>query len=258
MTQQADKMFDLTGKVALVTGASRGIGESIARTLAAHGAHVIVSSRKPEDCEKVVAAIKSAGGKAEARGCHIGDMDQVHSIFRDIEAAHGRLDILVNNAATNPYFGPILDTDLGAFQKVVDVNIRGYFFMSAQGAKLMAKNGGGAIVNVASIGGIVPGAFMGIYSISKAAVISMTKAFAQELGAQKIRVNALCPGLTATKFAGALVTNDKIRGEAEKRIALHRVAQPDEMAGAVLYLCSPAASYTTGTAMVVDGGMLIG
>jgi len=258
MTTDAKKMFDLTGQIALVTGASRGIGEAIARALAAHGAHVIISSRKAEDCEKVVAAIRAAGGKAEARACHIGDMDQVHGIFRDIEQAHGRLDILVNNAATNPYFGPILDTDLGAFQKVVDVNIRGYFFMSTQGARLMAKGGGGAIVNVASIGGIVPGQFMGIYSISKAAVISMTKAFAQELGAKKIRVNALCPGLTATKFAGALVKNDQIRGEAEKRIALHRVAQPDEMAGAVLYLCSPAASYTTGTAMIVDGGMLIG
>ena len=182
----------------------------------------------------------------------------VAGIFRDVAAAHGRLDILVNNAATNPYFGPILGTDLGAFQKVIDVNIRGYFFMSVEGAKLMAKGGGGAIVNVASIGGIVPGQFMGIYSISKAAVISMTKAFAQELGAKKIRVNALCPGLTATKFAGALVQNDQIRGEAEKRIALHRVAQPDEMAGAVLYLVSPAAGYTTGTALIVDGGMLIG
>jgi NAD(P)-dependent dehydrogenase (short-subunit alcohol dehydrogenase family) len=256
MTVEPKKFFDLTGKVALVTGASRGIGESIAKALAAHGAHVIVSSRKAEDCDKVVAGIKAAGGKAETRACHIGDMDQIHALMRDIGAAHGRLDILVNNAAANPYFGPILNTDLAAFNKTLDVNIRGYFFMSVEGAKLM-KNGG-AIVNVASIGGIVPGQFMGIYSITKAAVISMTKAFAQELGAKNIRVNALCPGLTATRFAGALVKNDAIRGEAEKRIALHRVAQPDEMAGAVLYLVSPAASYTTGTAMIVDGGMLIG
>jgi NAD(P)-dependent dehydrogenase (short-subunit alcohol dehydrogenase family) len=257
MTAAAKPMFDLTGKIALVTGASRGIGESIARALAAHGAHVIVSSRKAEDCEKVAESIRAAGGKAEVRACHIGDMDQIHGLMRDIGQAHGRLDILVNNAAANPYFGPILNTDLGAFNKTIDVNIRGYFFMSIEGAKLMAK-GGGAIVNVASVGGIVPGQFMGIYSITKAAVISMTKAFAQELGAKNIRVNALCPGLTATKFAGALVKNDQIRGEAEKRIALHRVAQPDEMAGAVLYLVSPAASYTTGTAMIVDGGMLIG
>jgi NAD(P)-dependent dehydrogenase (short-subunit alcohol dehydrogenase family) len=258
MTAEPKKMFDLAGKVALVTGASRGIGEAIAKALAAHGARVVVSSRKAADCEKVVAAIAVAGGSAEARACHVGDMDQIHALVRDIEQAHGRLDILVNNAATNPYFGPILETDLGAFQKTVDVNIRGYFFMSVAAGKLMAKGGGGAIVNVASIGGIVPGQYMGIYSITKAAVISMTKAFAQELGARNIRVNALCPGLTATKFAGALVTNEQIRREAEKRIALHRVAQPEEMAGAVLYLVSPAASYTTGTAMIVDGGMLIG
>jgi len=256
MSGEPKKMFDLSGKIALVTGASRGIGEAIARTLAAHGAHVIVSSRKAEDCETVAAAIRAAGGKAEVRACHIGDMDQVHGLMRDIAQAHGRLDILVNNAAANPYFGPILNTDVGAFNKTVDVNIRGYFFMSIEGAKLMKD--GGAIVNVASIGGIVPGHGMGIYSVTKAAVISMTKAFAQELGAQNIRVNALCPGLTATRFAGALVKNDQIRGEAEKRIPLHRVAQPDEMAGAVLYLVSPAASYTTGTALVADGGMLIG
>jgi NAD(P)-dependent dehydrogenase (short-subunit alcohol dehydrogenase family) len=252
------KMFDLTGKVALVTGASRGIGESVAKTLAAYGAHVICSSRKLDGCEKVAAEIRAAGGKAEAIACHIGEMEQIGAIFATIAKNHGRLDILINNAATNPHFGPIVDTDLAAFQKTVDVNIRGYFFMSVQAGKLMSKSGGGSIVNVASIGGIVPGAFMGIYSITKAAVISMTKAFAQELGAKKIRVNALCPGLTATKFAGALVKNDQIRKEAEKRISLHRVAQPDEMAGAVLYLCSPAASYTTGTAMIVDGGMLIG
>jgi NAD(P)-dependent dehydrogenase (short-subunit alcohol dehydrogenase family) len=253
-----EKMFDLSGKIALVTGASRGIGESIAKTLAAHGAHVIVSSRKPEDCERVADEIRKAGGKAEVRGCHIGELEHIKRIFAEIEQAHGRLDILVNNAATNPFFGSILDTDVTAFQKTVDVNIRGYFFMSVHAAKLMAKQGGGCIVNVASVAGIVPGAFMGIYSITKAAVISMTKAFAQELGAKKIRVNALLPGLTVTKFAGALVQNEQIRKQAEKTIALHRVAQPDEMAGAVLYLCSPAASYTTGLEMIVDGGMLVG
>jgi NAD(P)-dependent dehydrogenase (short-subunit alcohol dehydrogenase family) len=253
-----EKMFDLSGKIALVTGASRGIGEAIAKTLAAHGAHVIVSSRKAADCEKVAQEIRDAGGKAEVRACHIGELDAIKNIFAEIASAHGRLDILVNNAAANPYFGPILDTDVTAFQKTIDVNIRGYFFMSVQAGKLMAKQGGGCIVNVASVAGIVPGAYMGIYSITKAAVISMTKAFAQELGAKNIRVNALLPGLTATKFAGALVQNDQIRKEAEKQISLHRVAQPDEMAGAVLYLCSPAASYTTGLEMIVDGGMLIG
>jgi NAD(P)-dependent dehydrogenase (short-subunit alcohol dehydrogenase family) len=253
-----EKMFDLSGKIALVTGASRGIGESIAKALAANGAQVIVSSRKAADCERVAQEIRDAGGKADVIACHIGELEAIKNLWAEIDAKFDRIDILVNNAAANPYFGPILDTDVTAFQKTIDVNIRGYFYMSVEAGKRMAKSGGGAIVNVASIGGIVPGAFMGIYSITKAAVISMTKAFAQELGAKKIRVNALCPGLTATKFAGALVKNDQIRGEAEKRISLHRVAQPDEMAGAVLYLCSPAASYTTGTALIVDGGMLIG
>jgi NAD(P)-dependent dehydrogenase (short-subunit alcohol dehydrogenase family) len=249
-------LFDLSGKVALVTGASRGIGEAIAKTLAAHGAHVIVSSRKAEACEAVVAAIKAAGGKAEALACHIGEMAQIDKLFADIETLHGRLDILVNNAATNPHFGPICDTDLSAFQKTVDVNIRGYFFMSAQGAKLMAKNGGGSIVNVASVNGVTPGLNQGIYSITKAAVISMTKAFANECAAMGVRVNALLPGATDTKFASALFHNPVIMETALTRIPMKRIAEPAEMAGTVLYLVSNAASYTTGACINVDGGYL--
>ncbi|TXH06405.1 MAG: SDR family oxidoreductase [Nevskiaceae bacterium] len=256
MSLNPASMFDLTGKVALVTGASRGIGESIARTLAAAGAHVIVSSRKAADCEKVAEAIRAAGGKAEVRACHIGEMDQVQQVFADIAAAHGRLDILVNNAAANPYFGPIADTDLGAFQKTVDVNIRGYFFMCALGVKLMRKNGGGSIVNVASVNGVVPGDFQGIYSITKAAVISMTQAFAKECAGMGVRVNALLPGATDTKFAAALVKNEAILKQAMAHVPMRRVAAPDEMAGAVLYLVSPAASYTTGACLNVDGGYL--
>ena len=252
----ASKLFDLSGKIALVTGASRGIGESIAKTLAAHGAHVIVSSRKAADCERVAEAIRAAGGKAEVRACHIGEMDQVQNIFAEIEAAHGRLDILVNNAAANPYFGSILDTDLGAFQKTVDVNIRGYFFMCALGGKLMRKGGGGSIVNVASVNGVIPGDFQGIYSITKASVISMTKAFAKECAGMGIRVNALLPGATDTKFASALVKNEAILKQAMAHVPMRRVAAPDEMAGAVLYLVSPSASYTTGASLVVDGGYL--
>ncbi|MET0963940.1 MAG: SDR family oxidoreductase [Noviherbaspirillum sp.] len=248
--------FDLTGKIALVTGASRGIGEGIARLLAAQGAHVIVSSRKQDACETVAASIREAGGRAEAYACHIGEMAQIHKLFADLEARHGRLDILVNNAATNPHFGHITDTDLGAFQKTVDVNIRGYFFMSAAGAKLMAKNGGGSIVNVASVNGVTPGAQQGIYSITKAAVISMTKAFARECAPQKVRVNALLPGATDTKFASALFHNPVILEQALARIPMQRVAEPGEMAGAVLYLASDAASYTTGAALNVDGGYL--
>ncbi|WP_423709212.1 SDR family oxidoreductase [Undibacterium sp. WLX3042] len=250
-------MFDLSGKVALVTGASRGIGESIAKTLAARGAHVIVSSRKAEACEAVVAAILAAGGTAEARACHIGEMAQIDALFADITAAHGRLDILVNNAATNPHFGHITETDVGAFQKTVDVNIRGYFFMCSAGAKLMTKNGGGSIINVASVNGVIPGAMQGIYSITKAAVIAMTKSFAQECASMGVRVNALLPGATDTKFASALFHNPAILEKALTRIPMKRIAEPDEMAGTVLYLASNASSYTTGACINVDGGYLV-
>jgi len=251
------KLFDLTGKVALVTGASRGIGESIATLLAKQGAHVIVSSRKIDGCETVAAAIREAGGSAEAMACHVGEMDQIENIFNEIEAKHDRLDILVNNAATNPYFGHILDTDLGAYQKTVDVNVRGYFFMSIKGSKLMQKNGGGAIVNVASVNGVIPGDFQGIYSITKAAVISMTKAFAKECAPLNIRVNALLPGATDTKFASALVQNPAILEKAMEHVPMKRVAEPKEMAASVLYLVSDDASYTTGTCLNVDGGYLL-
>jgi NAD(P)-dependent dehydrogenase (short-subunit alcohol dehydrogenase family) len=251
-------LFDLSGKIALVTGASRGIGESIAKTLAAYGAHVIVSSRKVESCEAVVAAIRDAGGSAEAMACHIGEMAQIEAVFAAIGEKHGRLDILVNNAATNPYFGPIVDTDLSSFQKTLDVNIRGYFYSSVNGIKLMTKNGGGSIVNVASVNGVIPGDMQGIYSITKAAVISMTQAFAKECAQSGVRVNALLPGATDTKFAAALVHNPEVLNKMMPHVPMRRVAHPDEMAGAVLYLVSNASSYTTGTALNVDGGYLLG
>jgi NAD(P)-dependent dehydrogenase (short-subunit alcohol dehydrogenase family) len=254
----SSELFDLTDKVALVTGASRGIGESIAKLLAQHGAHVIVSSRKFDDCQTVVDEIVAAGGSAQALACHIGEIEQIDAIFAAIDQQHGKLDILVNNAAANPYFGHILETDLSAFQKTVDVNIRGYFFMSTQGAKLMKDSGGGSIVNVASINGVIPGDFQGIYSITKAAVISMTKAFAKECAQFNIRANALLPGGTDTKFASTLVNNPKILEQMLRHVPMKRVAQPDEMAGTVLYLASDASSYTTGTAINVDGGYLIG
>ena len=249
-------LFDMSGKVALITGASRGIGESIARTLAAYGAHVIVSSRKIDGCEAVASSIRDDGGSAEAYACHIGEMDQIEDIWKRIETKHGKLDVLVNNAAANPYFGPIEDTDLAAYHKTVDVNIRGYFFMCARGVQLMKKGGGGSIINVASVNGVNPGHYQGIYSVTKAAVISMTRSFAMELGQQKIRVNALLPGLTDTKFASALTSNEAIKKQAMAHIPMKRVADPDEMAGTVLYLASGASSYTTGTCINVDGGYL--
>lgn len=248
--------FDLTGKIAFVTGASRGIGEAIAHLLARQGAHVIVSSRKLDGCQAVADAINAEGGSAEALPCHIGEMEQIQNAFKQLREKHGKLDILVNNAATNPYFGHILDTDLTAYQKTVDVNIRGYFFMSIEGAKLMRGNGGGSIINVASVNGVIPGAMQGIYSITKAAVISMTKSFAKECAGMNIRINALLPGATDTKFASALIKNEGILKHALTHIPMNRVAVPAEMAGAVLYLASDAASYTTGTELVVDGGYL--
>ena len=232
----ATNLFDLTGKTALISGASRGIGEETARLLAEQGAH---------------------GGSAEGLACHVGNLDDIRAIFDHIKAAHGRLDICINNAATNPYFGHILDTDLGAFNKTVDVNIRGYFFMSIEAGKIMREQGGGVIVNTASIAGLQPGPMQGIYSITKAAVINMTKAFAKECGGLGIRCNALLPGLTKTKFAGALFTHDEIYQEAIKLIPMSRHAEPAEMAGTMLYLVSDASSYTNGECIVVDGGLTI-
>jgi len=250
------QLFDLDGKIAFVSGASRGIGEAIAHLLAQQGAEVIVASRKLDDCQTVADAIIAKGGKAVAMACHIGEMEQIKAVFEEIRQRFGRLDILVNNAATNPQFCNVLDTDLGAFQKTVDVNIRGYYFMSIEGGKLMKENGGGSIINVASINGVSPGEFQGIYSVTKAAVISMTKVFAKECAQFGIRCNALLPGLTDTRFASALTKNEAILNLALQRIPLKRVADPSEMAGAVLYLASDASSYTTGVALNVDGGFL--
>lgn len=253
----ATNLFDLTGKIALVTGASRGIGEEIAKLLAEQGAHVIVSSRKIEDCKIVAEEIIALGGRAEAFACHVGKMEDISSIFEHIRNKHGRLDILVNNAAANPYFGHVLDTDLAAYNKTVEVNIRGYFFMSIEAGKLMKSQGGGAIVNTASVNGLQPGDKQGIYSITKAAVINMTKTFAKECGPLGIRVNALVPGFTKTKFAGALFNDTELYEKLMADIPLRRHAEPREMAGTVLYLVSDAASYTNGECIVVDGGYTI-
>lgn len=250
------QLFNLDGKIAFVSGASRGIGEAIARLLAQQGAHVIVSSRRLEGCQPVVDGIIAEGGKATAIACHIGEMEQITRTFTRIREEFGHIDILVNNAATNPQFCNVLDTDLSAFQKTVDVNIRGYFFMSVEAGKLMRDHGGGSIINVASINGVSPGVFQGVYSMTKAAVINMTKVFAKECAQYGIRCNALLPGLTDTKFASALVSNDAILKTALQQIPLKRVARPEEMAGAVLYLASDASTYTTGVSLNVDGGYL--
>jgi len=257
MSEKTNTLFDLSGKVALVTGASRGIGAEIAKLLSSQGAHVIVSSRKIDGCQAVVDQIISEGGNAEAIACHTGEIAQIESLFSVISETYGKLDILINNAAANPYFGHILDTPLGAYEKTVDVNLRGYFYMSVASGKLMKNSGGGSIVNVASVNGVIPGDMQGVYSITKAGVISMTKAFAKECAEMGIRVNAILPGFTDTKFASALIKNPEILNQLMTHIPMKRVAQPSEMAGTVLYLVSDAASYTTGTCINVDGGYLL-
>jgi NAD(P)-dependent dehydrogenase (short-subunit alcohol dehydrogenase family) len=218
---------------------------------------VIVSSRKLDDCQTVADSIAVDGGSAEALVCHVGDMADITNTFATIKETHGRLDILINNAAANPYFGHILDTDLAAYNKTVDVNVRGYFFMSVEAGKLMREQGGGAIVNTASVSGLQPGPMQGIYSITKAAVINMTKSFAKECAPLGIRCNAILPGLTKTRFASALFTHDEIYNEAIKTIPMGRHAEPAEMAGTVLYLVSDAASYTNGECIVIDGGLTL-
>lgn len=248
--------FDLTGRRAVVTGASRGIGEAVAKLLAAHGAEVIVSSRKMEGLEAVVADIAAAGGTARAIPCHIGSLEAMEALFAEVTADGKGLDILVNNAAANPHFGPIWETSPDAFAKTVDVNIRGYFVMSQMAARVMRERKRGSIINTASINGVTPGYWQGIYSVTKAAVISMTKAFAKELGPDGVRVNAVLPGLTETKFASALTQNEAMLNMVLPSIPLRRVADPEEIAPAFLYLASDASSYVTGMAMPIDGGIL--
>ncbi len=243
--------FSLEGKMALITGASRGIGEAIATTLAEYGAHCILVSRKTEGLEKVAAKIVAGGGKAEACACHMGDTDQIEGLLATVGEKFGRLDILINNAATNPYFGPMIDAQEPAWDKTFEVNLKGPFFMIQHAARLMKASGGGAIVNVSSVNAVTPMPYQGIYAITKAGLVSMTKSYAKELVGDNIRVNALLPGLTATKLAGVIAENEEVLNA----IPMKRAAQPTEMAAAVLYLVSDASSYTTGASIICDGGL---
>ncbi len=250
--------FDLSGKIALVNGASRGIGAAIARGLAQQGAHVICTSRRLEGVAGVAAAIGKAGGSAEALACHAGHMDEIEAAVNHVKNAHGRLDILINNAATNPYFGPAIDTPEAAFDKTIEVNLKGPFFFCAQAIPLMREGGGGAIVNVASINAVQPGLFQGVYSMTKAALVNMTKALAKENARAGIRVNALLPGFTDTRMTAVFKKDeDNLKTLLDENVPMNRMAEPEEMVGAVLYLVSDEASYTTGAQIVVDGGYLL-
>ncbi|MGV6852828.1 MAG: SDR family oxidoreductase [bacterium] len=248
--------FSLDGKVALITGASRGIGAAVAQLMTQFGAHVIVSSRSQESVQQVADSIQKKGGNATAIACHIGNKQAVTELMKQIKKDFGKLDILVNNAATNPYFGHILDTNDSAIRKTVEVNIEGYFQMSQLAGQLMREAGSGCIINTASVNGVRPGPMQGIYSITKAAVISMTQAFAKECAPLNIRVNAILPGLTETKFASALTKNKQMLNSILPMIPMHRVAQPEEIAPAFVFLASDAASYITGITLPVDGGIL--
>jgi len=249
-------MFDLSEKIALVSGASRGIGAAIARTLAEYGANVILTSRRIENLKDVESQINESGKKVSCFACHNGELQEIEDLFEKIQQTYGSLDILVNNAATNPYYGPVIDTEEKAWDKTISVNLKGPFFMSQRAAILMRENGGGAIVNVSSINGKIPMKYQGIYSITKGGLITMTRSFAKELGEDNIRVNAILPGLTDTKFASALTKNDELMKTVIPQIPLGRIAQPEEMSGMVLFLVSDAASYVTGSTFNVDGGIL--
>jgi NAD(P)-dependent dehydrogenase (short-subunit alcohol dehydrogenase family) len=251
-----EPLFDLSGRVALINGASRGIGAAIANLLAAHGAEVVVTSRKAAGVEAVAEAIRAAGGRATAMVCHAGAPEQLERTFAEVVARTGRLDILVNNAAANPYFGPILDSPLEAVDKTIEVNLRGYFYASMLAGRAMRERGRGVMVNVSSINAERPGQGQGIYSVTKAAIVAMTRAFARECAPHGIRVNAVLPGLTDTRFASALTRNESILQPLLTQIPLGRVAEPYEIAPAVLYLVSDAAAYVTGACLPVDGGFL--
>ncbi len=248
--------FDLTGKTALVSGASRGIGAAIAKGLARQGAAVVLCSRKQEAVDAVALEIAGEGGRALAAACHVGHPEQVDALFERVMKEFGRLDILVNNAATNPYFGPIIAAPDSAFDKTFEINCKGYFLMAQRAARIMARQESGTIVNIASVEGVRPSPMMGVYAMTKAAVIMMTKAMARELGGAGVRVNCVCPGLTETRFAKVLIETPEIHDQYVSGTPLGRHAQPEEIVGAVLYLVSDAASYTTGAVLPCDGGAL--
>lgn len=248
--------FDLNGRIALVTGASRGIGLATARLLAGHGATVVLSSRKQEALDEAAREIREQGGDAIGIAAHQGDGAALQALVDAVRERFGALHLLVNNAATNPHFGHVFDTPLSAIDKTLEVNVRGYFALSQIAGRLIRDSGGGAIVNVASINGIKPGYHQGIYSATKAAVINMTRAFARECGPMGIRVNAVLPGLTDTRFAAALTRNEQLLEQFLPQIPLGRVAQPEDIAPAILFLLSDAARYVTGATLVVDGGYL--
>jgi len=256
MSKQPD--FDLTRKVALITGASRGIGQAIAEAYAAAGAKVVLASRKQESLDEVAEIIRGNGGEALPIAAHTGDDEAVNELVAKATEAYGRIDIAVNNAATNPHFGPVMTADESHWDKILDVNVKGYFRVVKGCVPGMKARGGGKIINIASIAGLTPQPGMGVYCVSKAAVLMLTQVLAAELAADNIQVNAIAPGFIKTKFSAAIWGNPQINEAVMKQIPQGRMAEPEELTGMALYLASAASSFTTGATMLIDGGQFIG
>ncbi|MFN2138536.1 MAG: glucose 1-dehydrogenase [Candidatus Promineifilaceae bacterium] len=250
--------FSLADKVALITGASRGIGLAIARAFAMAGAAVVLASRKQEPLDAAASSIREAGGEALAVAAHTGDQAAVQALVEQAVGAYGGIDILVNNAATNPHFGPLLDAEESQWDKILDVNVKGYFRLVKACVPELRARGGGKVIQMASVAGLEPQPMMGVYSVSKAAVIMLTQALAAELAVDNIQVNAIAPGFVKTRFSGALWQQQALHDALVKAIPQRRMAEPEEITGLALYLASPASSFTTGGVFVVDGGQLVG
>ncbi len=248
---------ELAGKVAVITGASRGIGRAIAEALAQAGAAVVVSSRKQAALEEVAEAIRAAGGQALAVAAHTGETQAVERLMAQAVEAFGGLDILVNNAATNPHFGPLLTAEESHWHKILDVNLVGYFRTVKAAVPYMRQRGGGKVINIASIAGLTPLQGMGVYSAAKAGVIMLTKALAMELAGDNIQVNAVAPGLVKTRFSRALWASEEVRQRVLGLIPQGRMAQPAEIAALVRYLASPASDFMTGAVLLIDGGQIL-
>jgi NAD(P)-dependent dehydrogenase (short-subunit alcohol dehydrogenase family) len=250
--------FDLSGKVALITGASRGIGLAVAQAYAAAGAKLVIASRKQEGLDLAAARLQERGAEVLPIAAHTGSGEAIQSLVDQAVARWGGIDILVNNAATNPHFGHIMTAQESHWDKILDVNVKGYFRVVKACVPFMKKRGGGKVINMASVAGKEPQPMMGIYSVSKAAVIMLSKVLAAELAQDNIQVNSIAPGFVKTSFSRALWQNETIYDTVVKANPQRRMADPDEIAGIALYLASPASDFTTGATFVIDGGQLVG
>ena len=246
--------LSFTDKIVLVTGGSRGIGESIALAFADAGADIILASRKIEGLEKVAEKIRAMGRKVLCVPTHAKKQEDLQNLVDKSMAEFGRLDVLVNNAATNPAMGDIVDTDDEVFSHIIDTNLKGYFMLSKLVGKIMQKQKSGNIINISSAGGVSPAAGLGPYCISKAGINMLTKQMAMELGPYNVRVNAIAPRIVKTSFSEALWSNDKLMEKEYKLTPLKVVATPEEIAQGALYLASTATNYMTGHIMVINGG----